>query len=64
MPMCPMAQHYEIPECGDISCWHYLVQFNYCRLVYVIEEANIHVLQHSENSEGLGMGDIQYELGL
>jgi len=33
-------------------------------LVSVIEEENIGALQHSENSEGWEMGDIQYELGL
>jgi len=32
-------------------------------LVSVIEEENIGALQHSENSEGWEMGDIQYELG-
>ena len=37
-----------------------MAQFNYCRLVSVIEEANIHVLQHSENTKGWEMGDIQY----
>jgi len=62
MPMCP-AVHYEMPVCGELSWWHDLVQFNYCRLVSVIE-ANIHVLQHSDNSEGWEMGDIQYELSL
>jgi len=63
MPMCPV-RHYEMPECGEIDSWHYLVQFNCCGLVSAIEEANIRVLQHSGNLEGWEMGDIQYELGL
>ena len=63
MPMC-LAWHYEMPECGETNQLHYLVQFNCCGLVSVIEEANTRVLQHGGNLEGWEMGDIQYEFEL
>jgi len=51
MPMCP-ARHNDVPECGEIGRWHNLEQF-YCRRpVCAIEEANIGVLQPSENLQG------------
>lgn len=41
-----------------------VAQFNCRGLASVLEEANIQVLPHSENSQGWQMGDTRCELGL
>ena len=38
-----------------------MVQFNYCRLVPEVGEANVDVFQHSVNLKGWEMGDAVFD---